>query len=704
VLETPRAVLRRSSGCAAPESQRDIAPRTVELGRRCLAALAPPPVLTISEWAEENRVLPRSSPAAGEWKNQRAPFLVEPMDAFSDSRCKKIVLMLASGTGKTEILLNVVGYHVDYDPANILLVQPTVDRAREFSRDRLNPMFTDSPVFAGKVREARSRDSGNTLLRKEFPGGWIGLIGANAPSGLAGRHLRIVLADEIDRYPESAGTEGDPLRLAEVRQSNFWNRRTLFSSTPTVKGASRIDEAYEQSSREEWYVPCPSCGREQVYDWDRLVYERPESRERRAESLEGNGTDATDGTRKGTAPRPPPEKRGGRSGKQLSAEQRAAIAELSPSQRRAAVLAVTNERADDEPRMACERCGALHGEYEWKVRGGRWIAGADNPEVRGFKANALVSSFLSWRALVREYLDAVKEGDEALKVFWNTRLVRCWEQPGEELDEGLLQQRRHEYGCDVPAGVSFLTAGVDVHPNRIEMEVVGWGAGKESWGIQYQIIFGDPQRAGVWHELDECLQRTYVRSDGAVMAIQCAGVDQGHATSQVYGFTRPRVSRYVFAVKGIGGPGKPIVGPATRQGKNKNVWMFPVGTDASKDALLAQLQVEMEGPGYCHFPREETLSDGGLRGYNEDYFRGLMSEKRVAVQAGGRMVHVWRKRSGTVHNEPLDARVYARAGLEIRNPDLAAIGGGGKEAESRGQRAESRRGGGRRVVRKGGVW
>lgn len=602
--------------------------RTLELARSCVSLVAPPPRLTVSEWADERRMLPRTSAEPGRWRTDRTPYLRAVMDACSDPLTKKVVLMFASQTGKSECVLNIAGYYMDYDPTAMMIIQPTVEMAESFSKERLAPMLKDTPSLAERVADPRSRDSNNTILRKEYPGGYVVLIGANAPAGLASRPIRILLSDEIDRYPVSAGTEGDPLSLAEKRQTTYWNALAVAVSTPTVKGESRIASEYENSTREQWCVACPSCGEWQPLEWGRLVF--PESGKRRAESGEP-GTD----------------------GGEVDAES------VDPE----------GVPGADEPTMVCRGCGVMHAEYEWKGQPGRWIARAAHA-TRGFHLNAMASPWLSWASLIDEFRDAKSKGPEVLKTFINTRLAECWEESGEALDEDILAARRHYYNCDVPDQVTWLTAGVDVQKDRLELEVVGWGLGKESWGIEYRVIPGDPHEAPVWDELDQMLQKTYTRADGVVLPISCTAVDSGFATTAVYAFTRPRYARYIFAIKGQGGPGQPIVAPVRRVGKNKDVPLFPVGTDAGKDLLLSRLQMETEGPGYCHYPRETELACGGWRGYTQEYFAGLMSEHRVERRSMGRVYHTWAKRGSRTRNEPLDCRVYATAALEIRNADL----------------------------------
>lgn len=573
----------------------EIAENTLVLAAKCMGLLAPPPKLTVSEWADERRMLPKTSAEPGRWRTDRTPYLREVMDACSDPSVKKIVLMFASQLGKTECLLNIAGYFMDYDPAAMLIIQPTVEMAEAFSKERLAPMLTDTPSLADKVSDPRSRDSSNTILRKEYPGGYIVLIGANAPAGLASRPIRVVLSDEVDRYPISAGSEGDPLSLAEKRTTTFWNSLLVYDSTPTVKGESRIEAEYEESTQEQWCVPCPSCGELQPYEWGRLDFE--------------------------------------------------------------------------EEAMYCRDCGAYHSEYEWKAAPGEWIARQEHATTRGFHMNAMASPWLTWPELITEFKEAKTKGPEVLKTFINTRLAECWEEAGEALDENVLEQRRHSYGCDVPEAVQWITCGVDVQKDRLELEIVGWGEGKESWGIEYLILMGNPLESQVWTELDTLLQRTYQREDGKLLPISCTAVDSGNMTSAVYAFTRPRTFRYIFAIKGVFGPGKPIVDKVSRVGRQRNVPLFPVGVDAAKDLIHSRLMVE-DGAGCTHYPLETELSNGRLRGYDKAYFKGMMEEKRVAQMVKGRPYFIWKKRSSHSRNEPWDCRVYATAALEISNPEM----------------------------------
>lgn len=251
--------------------ERKIDSKTLNLFRNIAKVLSPPPELTVSQWADKYRKLsPESSAEPGQWNTDRAPYQREIMDAVVDAAVETVVIMSSAQVGKTELILNTIGYYIDYDPSPILCLQPTLEMAQAFSKDRLAKMIRDTPVLRGKVKDARARDSENTILHKSFPGGHITMVGANSAAGLASRPIRIVLMDEIDRFPPSAGSEGNPIKLAEKRTTTFWNRKKIKVSTPTIKGRSQIETEYLSSSKEEWCVPCPCCGKYQTYEWGRI--------------------------------------------------------------------------------------------------------------------------------------------------------------------------------------------------------------------------------------------------------------------------------------------------------------------------------------------------------------------------------------------------------------------------------------------------
>jgi phage terminase large subunit GpA-like protein len=243
------------------------------LMRRVLSKMAPPPKMTVSEWADEYRRLSAESSASpGRWRTDVVPYLKEPMDMIGRPGVREVVMMTSAQIGKSSFVENVVGYFMSQDPCPILHVSPTLSSMKMFSKERLAPMIRDTPVLTRLVKDARSRDSENTIETKKFPGGNLAMVGSNAPSGLASRPVRVVVADEVDRFERSAGTEGDPLKLAIKRTTTFWNRVILYVSTPGNKGESRIEESYDRSDMRQLWCPCPDCGELQTLTWSQVQW------------------------------------------------------------------------------------------------------------------------------------------------------------------------------------------------------------------------------------------------------------------------------------------------------------------------------------------------------------------------------------------------------------------------------------------------
>lgn len=242
--------------------------------RTGLAVFAPPPKLSVSEWADRNRVLsPESSAAPGMWRTATTPYLREIMDALGDSKTEIVAFIKSAQIGATEALLNALLYVMANDPGPSMYVMPTVDMAMAISKDRFAPALRDCEVLRDKVGPARGKDGDNTILRKGIAGAVVTLGGANSPAGLASRPVRFLMADEVDRFPASAGAEGDPLSLAIKRTSAFRRRKILIAGTPTVKGASRIEDWWEISDKRLYHTPCPRCGEFFVIEWQHVRWD-----------------------------------------------------------------------------------------------------------------------------------------------------------------------------------------------------------------------------------------------------------------------------------------------------------------------------------------------------------------------------------------------------------------------------------------------
>lgn len=574
------------------------------------AGCAPKPRLTVSEWADRYRVVPPgTSPEPGAWRTGRVPYLREILDAASDPTVERIYIQAASQVGKSEILLSVIGYYAHQDPAPILLVQSTEIAMRGFSKERVAPMFDASPALRGKLADG-ARDPSNTIMLRQFPGGLLACAWSGSASSLASRPIRVVLGDELDRWPDTTGRDGDPWAQAVQRTSNFHNRKVLAVSTPTVESVSAIGRLYDDSDQRRYHVPCPHCGTYQVLEWSGVVYK--------------------------------------------------------------------NARGDvdlDNVTYRCAHCGERIEERHRPamLAAGEWKADREHRN-RGYHISALYSPWVRWRELAREWIRANADRDKrGLQEFCNLRLGEAWTEESEKITVEALEKNREPYGdVQLPDGVLLLTAGVDVQDNRLEVEIVGWGVGKESWGIAYEIIAGDTATDSPWHRLDVFLARAWAKEDGRGMTVLCACVDSGgHRTQEVYQFCRERLARHVYAVKGYAGAGRPIVGKASTSNQLR-VPLFPVGADTGKEAVYSRLALAEPGPGYCHFPLERG------RGYDDEYFKGLVSEKRVTKVRAGKRSTEWRQTRA--RNEPLDVRVYATAAMELVVPDFAALAAADEKA------------------------
>lgn len=578
-----------------------------ELARYTYQMLRPPKLQTVSEWADENRVLvSESSSEPGRWRTDRAPYQREIMDAFTQPGVWKIVIMASAQVGKSEIELNMMGCAICNDPGPMLYVQPTDKVGEDYSKRRIAPMFAASPALRNKIYKAKGRDSGNTITMKTFPGGSLAIIGANSPSDLASKPVRYVFFDETDRFPPSAGTEGNPIELAERRTETFrHNRKIVETSTPTIKGASSIERSYMGGTQEEWHVECPHCRTYSYISFNDIKFEKEDIKDE-----------------------------------------------------------------DGQPDYIvrrvwwrCPICKKDTGEHDTKRLPAKWVS--KKPEaiangIRSFRLNAFMSPWSDWRDICYKFLKA-KDDPELLKVFYNTMLGESWEVRDRSGVPEKLYERREYYEAEVPDGVLVITMGMDTQDNRLEYEVVGWGRDEESWGIAKGIIPGRADMPEVWDEVDALLDRGWKRKNGMKMRIMATFIDSGgHFTDEVYAECAKRQNRRVWAIKGEPGDGKPYVRPM-KKSKSKAV-AFMIGVDAGKEAIMYATTIEKPGKRYMHYPRDPRA------GYDMDYFRGLISEKLVIHRRMGRNTMVWEQTYQ--RNEPLDMRNYARACYCYFNWDL----------------------------------
>lgn len=570
-----------------------------ELREAALQYFLPPKVMNVADWADNYRVLSSvNSAEPGQWNTSRAEYQREIMNSFSDPTIEKIVIKASAQCGKSEILNNCLGYTMAVDPGPVMMVQPTEELAKAYSKERISPMIESSPALCDLVSESKTRDSSNTILGKRFPGGFLSLVGANAPSGLRSRPIRVLILDEVDAFPKSAGSEGDPVKLAMKRTQTFHNRKIIMCSTPTIKGASKIDREYKTGTQEEWQAACPNCGQYHFITFRNIKFEH--------EKYEVEGR---------------------------------------------------TEYSVHDIAWVCPSCDTEHSELAMKAAPKAWMAKNEKKRsegIRSFWINAFLSPWQTWQSIVRNFLEA-KDNNEELQVFFNTVLGEVWEIKDRTGRPEKMLERLEDYEAEVPEGALVLTCGLDTQDNRIEYEVVGWGMGEESWGIQVGVIPGSPDNPQVWKEIDALLDKEWQHAGGRRMKISCSFIDSGgHYTQEIYRQCNRRMGKHIYAIKGRAGQGYPFV-----ERSKKGQLLFLLGVDSGKAMIMQSLEVKEEGAKYCHFPREMT------RGYARvEYFRQLLSERLVVNTKRGRNHMVWEKVEGVVRNEMLDCRNYALAAFK----------------------------------------
>lgn len=586
--------------------------------------LCPPRTTTVTEWAELHRILSsKDSAEPGPYRVDRTPYAEEPMNCLAqNSPVEEVVLKWGAQTSKTTIGSNWLAYLIDVNPGPIMIVQPTIDMAKRYSRQRLAPMIEESPALRRKVSENRSRDEANTTLLKEFAGGFLAVAGANSAAGLRSMPVRDLFTDEEDGYPLDVDGEGDPVQLAKARQTTFSRRKHLRTSTPTTKGVSRIETAYDETDRCQYHVPCPHCGSLQVLEW-------------------GAGT--AYGLKWSSTPEGAP---------------------LPATVRYVCRHNGCEIREHHKPEML--RSVSRGGQARWVARN----PGAHGGKKRGFELSSLYSplGWLSWQDLVVEWraaMESARNGDPGLlRVFVNTRLAETYEENGDRADEHTLRRR----AADIPLrqvhwGLFVATIGVDVQGDRLEAYIYAWGRGLERQLVDRIVIYGDPsipetEEASPWRTLTELRRAPLTHASGKVVPLMAVAIDSGgHHTQAVYVYVRSHQHAHVLAIKGSSQTGRAILGKPTEQDVTwrgqklkRGVKLWPIGTDTAKEEIYGRLGLTEPGPGYVwlskHLPPE--------------VFEQITAERRVTRYVKGRPRLEWVKHASR-RNEALDCAVYALA-------------------------------------------
>lgn len=566
----------------------------------------PPPRLTLSQWADDKFYLsPESSAEPGQWTT--IPFQKGWMDAFTDPKLEYVVVKKSARVGYTKTIVALTGYHAEHDPCPIMIVQPTDDDAEEFSKQEIAPMLRDCEAVGKRFTPGSSRKTANTILNKTFIGGMLSMTGANSGAGFRRITRRVIIFDEVDGYPMSAGSDGDPIKLGIKRGETFWNRKVVLGSTPLIEFNSRIEKWFKRGDQRFYFVPCPHCAEFQTLKFQNMKW--PKGEPAKAWFMcEKNGCIIENSSKRWMIER---------------GEWRATAVPESP------------------------RLASFH----------IWTAYSYSPNA-------------TWGHIAQEYEVAKKEGSESLKTFVNTTLGECWVEKGEAPEHERLFERRETYRIGVvPAGAYMLTAGVDVQKDRLVVEVVAWGLRMESWSVDYTTIPGDTSTDAPWDDLAGILNRNWPHQNGGELRIRMMAVDSGYNTQTVYKWCRSKGAQRVMAVKGDA-RGSQIVGTPRRvdtaiKGARAGLKLWFVGVDILKSELYGWLGLKVpkeDGAqfpsGFCHFPQ-----------YGEDYFLELTAEQLVSHRdKQGRLYREWEVIPGR-RNEVLDCRIYARAAAYLVGAD-----------------------------------
>ena len=566
--------------------------------------LRPPAAMTVSEWADANRILSgKGSAEKGPWRTSRAPYLREPMDCLSPSNpTRRVALVFGSQMGKTEVILNALGAVIELWPGPALLVQPTLDMAKRLNRQRLEPLLRETPTLAERIAPARSRDSGNTMFLKEFTGGMYVLTGANSASGLQSMPACYLFADEVSSYPIEADDKGDPLENAEARTRTFPMGKVLITSTPGTRGACRITEEFERRSDQRRYAAfMPCCGAHEVLRWrEHMAWDRPDGE-------------------------------------------------------------VFCQCPACGERIAQHHKTTMLGRAEWRAH-----AGGDG-QTAGFHLPSWYApaGWTPWEQIRDEFLRA--KGDPLLLKGWvNKHAAEAWEDEAVARvnADGLMERAAKEpYPTGhCPAGVLLLLAAVDVQDTWLEIKIKGYGRGEESWLIWHQKVEGDPAQDEVWSQIDSIRRTEFpLEGGGTLKARHCAVDTGGHFTNEAYDYCRRNAKEGVVAIKGSSTRSAPALGKGSKQDVNLKgrtvkggVTLYMVGTDTLKRTIYARLKISQPGPGFCHFGQNAT----------DEYLEGLTCERLIPRTVKGFQVLEWQKPSNA-RNEPLDLEVYCLAALEL---------------------------------------
>jgi len=563
----------------------------------------------LADWAEKNfHLSPEYSAVTGELRLYG--WQREIFNSFTDPTVNKIVLKVGTQLVKTLFIQAALAYIIAEMPGPTLFVQPKEKDAEDFSKERLEPMLRDNPLLRGMIPEGKSPRNLTTF--KQFPNGALTIVGSIVPGNMARRSIQYLIGDEINKYPRSAGKEGSPLLLAEERAATFGSRAKIIYACSPTHPDGLISQEYELSDQRQPWACCPHCNHSQVLQWIQVRFDKKGTIEERAESA----------------------------------------------------------------RYYCEQCDRPWNDNQrWKAaEAAEWIGSRPFTGTAGFWISHLYSPHKTLAKIVSAWLRAAESGSiENIQVFKNTNLAEDFRESGDAPESQRLYERRERYKIGtVPARALFITAGVDVQKDRLEISIYGWGRGVESWLVDHIVLNGDPTQTAsirlengsiqkpVWDRLTDLLNSTWIHESGTHLSLMRLGIDSGYATNEVYRWARQQGSARVLPLDPHGRETAAIVGQpspvdVTVGGRKikRGIKVWPVAVSRYKSEFYGFLRLDMpiDGelkPGYCHYPDMDI-----------PFFKQLVAEELVSkTNRAGFHAAEWQK---TGPNEALDCRNYARA-------------------------------------------
>ena len=550
-----------------------------------LAAFAPPPEFKPSEWAESGRGvrMPIGAAISGPIRFENAPYQREPLDMTVNPDCQRITLKWGAQVGKTQLALCAQAYKIVHDPINQIMMQASESDLQKWLNTKFNPLVEASPALQERIAKPRGRKGVNNTKMKSYPGGNLIFAWSGSPKTMRGISAPFIVCDETDGYGRTA--EGHPVSLLWQRARSYLRHMPdhvclLEISTPTIRGVSYIDKAYEEGDQRKYHVACPHCGEAQTLEWSNVKWDK-----------------ASDGTH---------------------------LPESAYYECRAHGCIW-----DDDDRVEAIKTA--------EAKGHGWKAAKPFRGHASYHLSELYSCFVGLKDVVQSFLDKKAMGD--LQTFTNVSLAEAWEEEAETLEVDQLIARAAPLPDRIPMDVALQTCGVDMQEDRLELERVGWGLGEESWSLDHQVFWGDPLKPEVWGQLFTYLDQTWEHESGAIMKIAATCVDTGGSgglTQAAYEQLRGKQRRSIFAIKGGKGWDKPIASAPSKSRtgrRGRPVTLFTLGVNDAKLIVQRRFAQASPGPGYCHVPLDR----------DPEWFAQLTAERLVTRLVRGFAFREWKK-------------------------------------------------------------